>query len=221
MTQICPIVEFHIDSLMTEDFNKLMKDFSGGLLNYRKLKFFLGNSDSKFVELWDKHVKTDEYCDVLNYYGSDFIDCVHNLYFEFGKSVLTRDFNITTESNVYSTKAIPITPEDSTIQKVNDYVAQERLGMTIDLFKDWIIPTMLSGGYATLYNIGNFVYDASSVLKEIRTEEPDKDEIFMYLCMDDFYEKIYTNYIGSFKETILNEINEGCNLTYNKIEELL
>ena len=55
---IVPAMQVEIDSLLEKDMGEVMNKYAGGIMNWRKLKFFFGTGSDSFEKIWKDKRRT-------------------------------------------------------------------------------------------------------------------------------------------------------------------
>lgn len=85
---IVPAMQVEIDSLLDEDMEKVMDKYSGGIMNWRKLKFFFGTGSDDFIQIWKDNIDNDKYTECVATYINTYLDSVAVLRDNYYKDVV-------------------------------------------------------------------------------------------------------------------------------------
>lgn len=212
ITNMLPMIDLGIDSIVQKNIKKTVSQYAGGLLNFRKLYFMVGVNEKKFSECWHNNVNVDcyeaylkscinDYCQMIVEnkvdYISSFIECKQDFYIL--DSPL--DFQVELSSRVFNSVA--------------EFTKKERNDLFVVFFKDFVAPALLSyisAPISVIYESINLGYDVFSVTKEdLENQEYDENMFLSDLCSEDIENQIqesaYPILIATMRKTI-HSINQ-------------
>ena len=99
-TEIYPLMEIELDSMLNADITKIIDRYAGGFLNYRKLEFFIGKDSKKFEKLWKEYINPQSYNDHINKYIQTYMDSISEFQKQYFYDVTGRKIEKELEINV-------------------------------------------------------------------------------------------------------------------------
>lgn len=223
---IVPAMQVEIDSLLEVDMSEVMSKYSGGFMNWRKLKFWFGTGSDDFEKIWNENIDNDKYTECVAKYINTYLDSLavqRNNYYN--DIIENGDFESETR---ISQATMDLLLAKKCVREVKKFTEKEKDEMTTSFLKDWVAPTMLgafSGGVGTVvswaYDAGNFLYDVKVTLDDIKSQKLDSEEVIKYACMENIGFQIRQAYLKYYTERVFRNIDENSDKLYNIISENL
>ena len=223
---IVPAMQVEIDSLLEVDMSEVMSKYSGGFMNWRKLKFWFGTGSDDFEKIWNENIDNDKYTECVAKYINTYLDSLavqRNNYYN--DIIENGDFESETR---ISQATMDLLLAKKCVREVKKFTEKEKEEMTTSFLKDWVAPTILgvfTGGAGTAvswaYDAGNFLYDVKVTLDDIKSQKLDSDEVVKYACMENIGFQIRQAYLKYYTERVLRNIDENSDKLYNIISENL
>jgi len=210
---VMPAISLEVDSLLNEDVKKSMDDYAGGILNYKKLFFFLGRNKDDFKEKFWDNFDLEKYEDLIAKHISSYFDMIGSSQNEYCKQVTGKTFEFEYSAEKRKIKAGLSKP---TVKLVHKYTEEEKDGMTKEFIKDWAVPFALgslTGGVgwvvSAAYDIGNLGYDIKVTLDEMKEMNPSADERISYIVENDLAYQISEYYLSDCKKDVFKELERS------------
>lgn len=223
---IVPAMQVEIDSLLEVDMSEVMSKYSGGFMNWRKLKFWFGTESDDFEKIWNENIDNDKYTECVAKYINTYLDSLavqRNNYYN--DIIENGDFESETR---ISQATMDLLLAKKCVREVKKFTEKEKDEMTTSFLKDWVAPTILgafSGGVGTVvswaYDASNLLYDVKVTLDDIKSQKLDSDEVVKYACMENIGFQIRQAYLKYYTERVFRNIDENSNKLYNSISENL
>ena len=223
---IVPAMQVEIDSLLEVDMSEVMSKYSGGFMNWRKLKFWFGTGSDDFEKIWNENIDNDTYTECVAKYINTYLDSLavqRNNYYN--DIIENGDFESETR---ISQATMDLLLAKKCVREVKKFTEKEKDEMTTSFLKDWVAPTILgafSGGVGTVvswaYDAGNFLYDVKVTLDDIKSQKLDSEEVIKYACMENIGFQIRQAYLKYYTERVFRNIDENSDKLYNIISENL
>lgn len=223
---IVPAMQVEIDSLLEVDMSEVMSKYSGGFMNWRKLKFWFGTGSDDFEKIWNENIDNDKYTECVAKYINTYLDSLavqRNNYYN--DIIENGDFESETR---ISQATMDLLLAKKCVREVKKFTEKEKDEMTTSFLKDWVAPTILgafSGGVGTVvswaYDAGNFLYDVKVTLDDIKSQKLDSEEVITYACMENIGFQIRQAYLKYYTERVFRNIDENSDKLYNIISENL
>lgn len=223
---IVPAMQVEIDSLLEVDMSEVMSKYSGGFMNWRKLKFWFGTGSDDFEKIWNENIDNDKYTECVAKYINTYLDSLavqRNNYYN--DIIENGDFESKTR---ISQATMDLLLAKKCVREVKKFTEKEKEEMTTSFLKDWVAPTILgvfTGGAGTAvswaYDAGNFLYDVKVTLDDIKSQKLDSDEVVKYACMENIGFQIRQAYLKYYTERVFRNIDENSDKLYNIISENL
>lgn len=223
---IVPAMQVEIDSLLEVDMSEVMSKYSGGFMNWRKLKFWFGTGSDDFEKIWNENIDNDKYTECVAKYINTYLDSLavqRNNYYN--DIIENGDFESETR---ISQATMDLLLAKKCVREVKKFTEKEKDEMTTSFLKDWVAPTILgafSGGVGTVvswaYDVGNFLYDVKVTLDDIKSQKLDSEEVIKYACMENIGFQIRQAYLKYYTERVFRNIDENSDKLYNIISENL
>ena len=223
---IVPAMQVEIDSLLEVDMSEVMSKYSGGFMNWRKLKFWFGTGSDDFEKIWNENIDNDKYTECVAKYINTYLDSLavqRNNYYN--DIIENGDFESETR---ISQATMDLLLAKKCVREVKKFTEKEKDEMTTSFLKDWVAPTILgafSGGVGTVvswaYDAGNFLYDVKVTLDDIKSQKLDSEEVIKYACMENIGFQIRQAYLKYYTERVFRNIDENSDKLYNIIYENL
>lgn len=223
---IVPAMQVEIDSLLEVDMSEVMSKYSGGFMNWRKLKFWFGIGSDDFEKIWNENIDNDKYTECVAKYINTYLDSLavqRNNYYN--DIIENGDFESETR---ISQATMDLLLAKKCVREVKKFTEKEKDEMTTSFLKDWVAPTILgafSGGVGTVvswaYDAGNFLYDVKVTLDDIKLQKLDSEEVIKYACMENIGFQIRQAYLKYYTERVFRNIDENSDKLYNIISENL
>lgn len=223
---IVSAMQVEIDSLLEVDMSEVMSKYSGGFMNWRKLKFWFGTGSDDFEKIWNENIDNDKYTECVAKYINTYLDSLavqRNNYYN--DIIENGDFESETR---ISQATMDLLLAKKCVREVKKFTEKEKDEMTTSFLKDWVAPTILgafSGGVGTVvswaYDAGNFLYDVKVTLDDIKSQKLDSEEVIKYACMENIGFQIRQAYLKYYTERVFRNIDENSDKLYNIISENL
>lgn len=223
---IVPAMQVEIDSLLEVDMSEVMSKYSGGFMNWRKLKFWFGTGSDDFEKIWNENIDNDKYTECVAKYINTYLDSLavqRNNYYN--DIIENGDFESETR---ISQATMDLLLAKKCVREVKKFTEKEKDEMTTSFLKDWVAPTILgafSVGVGTVvswaYDAGNFLYDVKVTLDDIKSQKLDSEEVIKYACMENIGFQIRQAYLKYYTERVFRNIDENSDKLYNIISENL
>lgn len=223
---IVPAMQVEIDSLLEVDMSEVMSKYSGGFMNWRKLKFWFGTGSDDFEKIWNENIDNDKYTECVAKYINTYLDSLavqRNNYYN--DIIENGDFESETR---ISQATMDLLLAKKCVREVKKFTEKEKDEMTTSFLKDWVAPTILgafSGGVGTVvswaYDAGNFLYEVKVTLDDIKSQKLDSEEVIKYACMENIGFQIRQAYLKYYTERVFRNIDENSDKLYNIISENL
>lgn len=223
---IVPAMQVEIDSLLEVDMSEVMSKYSGGFMNWRKLKFWFGTGSDDFEKIWNENIDNDKYTECVAKYINTYLDSLavqRNNYYN--DIIENGDFESETR---ISQATMDLLLAKKCVREVKKFTEKEKEEMTTSFLKDWVAPTILgvfTGGAGTAvswaYDAGNFLYDVKVTLDDIKSQKLDSDEVVKYACMENIGFQIRQAYLKYYTERVFRNFDENSDKLYNIISENL
>ena len=223
---IVPAMQVEIDSLLEVDMSEVMSKYSGGFMNWRKLKFWFGTGSDDFEKIWNENIDNDKYTECVAKCINTYLDSLavqRNNYYN--DIIENGDFESETR---ISQATMDLLLAKKCVREVKKFTEKEKDEMTTSFLKDWVAPTILgafSGGVGTVvswaYDAGNFLYDVKVTLDDIKSQKLDSEEVIKYACMENIGFQIRQAYLKYYTERVFRNIDENSDKLYNIISENL
>ena len=223
---IVPAMQVEIDSWLEVDRSEVMSKYSGGFMNWRKLKFWFGTGSDDFEKIWNENIDNDKYTECVAKYINTYLDSLavqRNNYYN--DIIENGDFESETR---ISQATMDLLLAKKCVREVKKFTEKEKDEMTTSFLKDWVAPTILgafSGGVGTVvswaYDAGNFLYDVKVTLDDIKSQKLDSEEVIKYACMENIGFQIRQAYLKYYTERVFRNIDENSDKLYNIISENL
>lgn len=223
---IVPAMQVEIDSLLEVDMSEVMSKYSGGFMNWRKLKFWFGTGSDDFEKIWNENIDNDKYTECVAKYINTYLDSLavqRNNYYN--DIIENGDFESETR---ISQATMDLLLAKKCVREVKKFTEKEKDEMTTSFLKDWVAPTILgafSGGVGTVvswaYDAGNFLYDVKVTLDDIKSQKLDSEEVIKYACMENIGFQIRQAYLKYYTDRVFRNIDENSDKLYNIISENL
>ena len=217
---IVPAMQVEIDSLLEVDMSEVMSKYSGGFMNWRKLKFWFGTGSDDFEKIWNENIDNDKYTECVAKYINTYLDSLavqRNNYYN--DIIENGDFESETR---ISQATMDLLLAKKCVREVKKFTEKEKEEMTTSFLKDWVAPTILgvfTGGAGTAvswaYDAGNFLYDVKVTLDDIKSQKLDSDEVVKYACMENIGFQIRQAYLKYYTERVFRNIDENSDKLYN------
>ena len=223
---IVPAMQVEIDSLLEVDMSEVMSKYSGGFMNWRKLKFWFGTGSDDFEKIWNENIDNDKYTECVAKYINTYLDSLavqRNNYYN--DIIENGDFESETR---ISQATMDLLLAKKCVREVKKFTEKEKDEMTTSFLKDWVAPTILgvfSGGVGPVvswaYDAGNFLYDVKVTLDDIKSQKLDSEEVIKYACMENIGFQIRQADLKYYTERVFRNIDENSDKLYNIISENL
>ena len=219
---VVPAMQVEIDSLLEEDMTNVMSKYSGGFLNWRKLKFWFGTNSDDFAKIWKENIDNDKYTNCVASYIDTYLDSLAVLRSNYYKDVVG-DGEFESENHV-DQATMDLLLAKKCVREVKRFTEKEKDEMTVSLLKDWVAPTVLgafTGGVGTAvawaYDAGNFAYDVKVTIDDIKAQKMDADDVVKYACMENIGFQIRQAYLKFYTERVFKNIDQNSKQLYEAI----
>lgn len=221
---IVPAMQVEVDSLLDEDMEKVMDKYSGGLLNWRKLKFWFGTDSEDFAKIWKENIDNEKYTKCVASYIDTYLDSLAVLRSNYYNDVVGEGEY---ESNSRISQAtMDLLLAKKCIKEVKKFTEKEKDEMTVSFLKDWVAPAVLgafTGGVGTAvawaYDAGNFAYDVKVTIDEIKSQKLESDDVVKYACMENIGFQIRQAYLKYYTERVFRNIDENSKMLFEAISK--
>ena len=221
-----PAMQVEIDSLLEVDMGEVMSKYSGGFMNWRKLKFFFGTGSDDFEKIWNENIDNDKYTECVAKYINTYLDSLSVQRDNYYKDIVGKG-EFESESRI-SQATMDLLLAKKCVREVKKFTEKEKAEMTTSFLKDWVTPTILgacTGGVGTAlswaYDAGNLLYDVKVTIDDIKSQKLDSDEVVKYACMENIGFQIRQAYLKYYTERVFKNIDENSDKLYNSISENL
>lgn len=219
---IVPAMQLEIDSLLEEDMSKVMDEYSGGILNWRKIKFWFGTDSKDFAKIWKDNIDNEKYTKCVASYIGTYLDSLAVLRDNYYKDIIG-DGEFESNSEV-SQATMDLLLAKKCIKEVKKFTEKEKSEMAVSFLKDWVAPVVIgafTGGTGTAvawaYDAGNFAYDAKVTLDDIKSQKLDEDDVVKYACMENIGFQIRQAYLKYYTERVFKNIDQNSKQLYESI----
>ena len=221
-----PAMQVEIDSLLEVDMGEVMSKYSGGFMNWRKLKFFFGTGSDDFEKIWNENIDNDKYTECVAKYIDTYLDSLSVQRDNYYKDIVGKG-EFESESRI-SQATMDLLLAKKCVREVKKFTEKEKAEMTTSFLKDWVTPTILgafTGGVGAAvswaYDAGNLLYDVKVTIEDIKSQKLDSDEVVKYACMENIGFQIRQAYLKYYTERVFKNIDENSDKLYNSISENL
>ena len=221
-----PAMQVEIDSLLEVDMGEVMSKYSGGFMNWRKLKFFFGTGSDDFEKIWNENIDNDKYTECVAKYIDTYLDSLSVQRDNYYKDIVGKG-EVESESRI-SQATMDLLLAKKCVREVKKFTEKEKAEMTTSFLKDWVTPTILgafTGGVGAAvswaYDAGNLLYDVKVTIDDIKSQKLDSDEVVKYACMENIGFQIRQAYLKYYTERVFKNIDENSDKLYNSISENL
>ena len=221
-----PAMQVEIDSLLEVDMGEVMSKYSGGFMNWRKLKFFFGTGSDDFEKIWNENIDNDKYTECVAKYINTYLDSLSVQRDNYYKDIVGKG-EFESESRI-SQATMDLLLAKKCVREVKKFTEKEKAEMTTSFLKDWVTPTILgafTGGVGAAvswaYDAGNLLYDVKVTIEDIKSQKLDSDEVVKYACMENIGFQIRQAYLKYYTERVFKNIDENSDKLYNSISENL
>ena len=221
-----PAMQVEIDSLLEVDMGEVMSKYSGGFMNWRKLKFFFGTGSDDFEKIWNENIDNDKYTECVAKYINTYLDALSVQRDNYYKDIVGKG-EFESESRI-SQATMDLLLAKKCVREVKKFTEKEKAEMTTSFLKDWVTPTILgafTGGVGAAvswaYDAGNLLYDVKVTIDDIKSQKLDSDEVVKYACMENIGFQIRQAYLKYYTERVFKNIDENSDKLYNSISENL
>ena len=221
-----PAMQVEIDSLLEVDMGEVMSKYSGGFMNWRKLKFFFGTGSDDFEKIWNENIDNDKYTECVAKYINTYLDSLSVQRDNYYKDIVGKG-EFESESRI-SQATMDLLLAKKCVREVKKFPEKEKAEMTTSFFKDWVTPTILgacTGGVGAAlswaYDAGNLLYNVKVTIDDIKSQKLDADEVVKYACMENIGFQIRQAYLKYYTERVFKNIDENSDKLYNSISENL
>lgn len=223
---IVPAMQVEIDSLLEVDMSEVMSKYSGGFMNWRKLKFWFGTGSDDFEKIWNENIDNDKYTECVAKYIDTYLDSLSVQRDNYYKDIVGKG-EFESESRI-SQATMDLLLAKKCVREVKKFTEKEKAEMTTSFLKDWVTPTILgafTGGVGAAvswaYDAGNLLYDVKVTIDDIKSQKLDSDEVVKYACMENIGFQIRQAYLKYYTERVFKNIDENSDKLYNSISENL
>lgn len=223
---IVPAMQVEIDSLLEVDMSEVMSKYSGGFMNWRKLKFWFGTGSDDFEKIWNENIDNDKYTECVAKYINTYLDSLSVQRDNYYKDIVGKG-EFESESRI-SQATMDLLLAKKCVREVKKFTEKEKAEMTTSFLKDWVTPTILgafTGGVGAAvswaYDAGNLLYDVKVTIDDIKSQKLDSDEVVKYACMENIGFQIRQAYLKYYTERVFKNIDENSDKLYNSISENL
>ena len=221
-----PAMQVEIDSLLEVDMGEVMSKYSGGFMNWRKLKFFFGTGSDDFEKIWNENIDNDKYTECVAKYIDTYLDSLSVQRDNYYNDIVGKG-EFESESRI-SQATMDLLLAKKCVREVKKFTEKEKAEMTTSFLKDWVTPTILgafTGGVGAAvswaYDAGNLLYDVKVTIDDIKSQKLDSDEVVKYACMENIGFQIRQAYLKYYTERVFKNIDENSDKLYNSISENL
>ena len=223
---IIPAMQVEIDSLLEKDMDKVMNDYAGGFLNWRKLKFFLGTGVDDFVNIWQKNLDNDKYTECVAKYINTYLDSLATIRNSYYLDII-REGEFESDSRI-SQATMDLLLAKKCVREVKNFTEKEKDELSTAFVKDFVVPAVLglfSGGTAAAvakaYDAGNILYDIKVTMDDINAQEMEPEDVLKYAFMENLGFQIRQAYLKFYTERVFKNIDENNNHLFVSISENL
>ncbi len=202
--------------------SKVMDEYSGGILNWRKIKFWFGTDSKDFAKIWKDNIDNEKYTKCVASYIGTYLDSLAVLRDNYYKDIIG-DGEFESNSEV-SQATMDLLLAKKCIKEVKKFTEKEKSEMAVSFLKDWVAPVVIgafTGGTGTAvawaYDAGNFAYDAKVTLDDIKSQKLDEDDVVKYACMENIGFQIRQAYLKYYTERVFKNIDQNSKQLYESI----
>lgn len=217
---IVPAMEVEIDSLLEKDMDKVMSQYAGGFMNWRKVKFLFGAGSDNFEKIWRENIDNEKYTECVSKYINTYLDSLAVLRNNYYNDIV-EDGEFKSETRI-SQATMNLLLAKKCVREVRKFTEKEKEEMTTSLLKDWVVPVALgacSGGVgpavAWAYDAGNLLYDIKVTVDDIKSQKLDSDDVVKYACMENIGFQIRQAYLKYYTKRVFKNIDENSEKLYN------
>lgn len=217
-TEILPLMEMELDSMLTADMEDLIDKYAGGFLNYRKLEFFFGKDSKEFEKLWNENINSKSYNEHMNKYICAYLDSISEFQKQYFHSITGRNINKELDIEV---SPIELHISNDILKQVDYFTSKETMTMTSELIKDYAAPIVVgitTGGIGSLiYEIGNTAYDVTKIYNDIKNQTVEPEEQLLSICVEELSNNIRNEYLQECNQNVADRIEGSNEILYNLI----
>lgn len=229
--EVLPFMEIELDSLFTDDITRILKCYSGGFLDYKKIGIaILGRDNKKFKEIWEREFDETRYKDIIYKYFNNYLLRVNDSYDKYTRSLLNKNIGNSLRYDDSKYFTIEYTNQQDSI--VSEYISLIRKNMLNETLKDFaydLVPMALGAGITTICppagliiaSYGSIGLSTADLGYNLIKNEPTPEDLFIspsvHLCV----EYVKQNYINQLVTDIDTQINKRSHQISNEISKLL
>ena len=219
ITEVLPIIEVEVDSMLNADINKVIDEYAGGILNYKKLYFFTGRNTDDFKNFWNENIEINRYREHICQHINSYFEQINEIRKKYCKDITGRNFDDLLKP--IDLPPLSFTLSEESIQQIATFTQGEKDAITKDALKDWIAPIIvggLTGGTgAFLYEIGTLAYDVKVTIDDIKLQELSPEEQLLDICSNQISTQIMNEYLSFCTQKVLEEIEESNHKLFSAI----
>lgn len=221
-SQMPAIMTMVVDSIVEADAHKIVEEYAGGVMNFRKLSL-LHNKDknfSKFNRCIKEVLDESHYEEAMIDYCTSYLYMVLYVQNEFYYEITDKPIKYTQASF----PRISLSNNMSDMKPLIDSLTNKECNeVLVDIFKDGVIPIALAvatSGASAVYDVATFAYDGYNVyndLKEGKLSFNEKLELFVAQNLQNQLEA----YFIELENSVCEAIDLHTQYIKNEIEKVL
>lgn len=204
--EVLPALNLELDSLIEDNMDDIFESYAGGVMNYKKLAFFMGRNSTEFVNLFNKDIALQKYEKCAKDYAQNYIYIVNFQQSKYCSSLTGKPFSY--KANIVMPKS-RVNLNKQTITFIKDYTRDEKFDMAFFAIRDFAVPMVIGAatgglGYATyVYDAATLTYD---VAQAFNSNEISKDDMVKFMCEDDVAQQINNHYMLCVRKQLINHV---------------
>ena len=179
--ELFPMLSLQTDSIVSESVSDIIDNYSGGLMNYRKLNFFTGRDEKEFQEIWEMKfscgIIEDKTLEIISVFANN----VSVAFEQYAKDCL--DVKLELGNNI---KPVPYESKltSNQLEKIRTYTVTETDEIAVSAIRDFIIPTGLAlipgaGQIGKIYDTVTFLIDVNKIWQDIQNHKLSAEDILL------------------------------------------
>ena len=219
VTEVLPLIEIEVDSMLNADIEKVIDEYAGGILNYKKLYFFTGRNTDDFKNFWNDNIDINRYREHICQHINSYFEQINEIRKQYCKNITGRNFNDLLKPIELPLLSFALSEES--IQQIATFIQGEKDAITKDALKDWIAPIIIGGltdGTGTaLYEIGTLAYDVKVTIDDLKLQKLSPEEQLQDICSNQISTQIMNEYLSLCTQMVLEEIEESNHKLFSAI----
>lgn len=223
ISEVVPVIQLGIDSIISKNAEDLCSEYSGGILNSRKLLFFTGRNQNAFIKMWDRIIDPHYYSEYFERLACEFLSQVCYVKQQYIKDITGKSLVLILRNPYPLIGEFKIS--NNLIRAVRDYTDKEKKEISQEVIKEWIAPAAigaLTGGFgAMVYEIGSFGYDIKTIIDDVNNQKADPETMLVFLSEDEIYNQLMETYLKNCYAYTKAELRNITNTSFKYIEKNL